>query len=97
MCDDKCYLTLNIAELLPNIRDNQQFLRIFTHNWQIVNKIWHKLSQISGHHTDDAFFPFSESLVKLLGFCYYTFVELKRCAGYLGHPVRHVTGHSTTE
>jgi hypothetical protein len=55
----------------------REVMYIFTNNWQIVTKIWHKLSQISGHHTDGAFFPFSESLVKLLDFCYYTFVEMK--------------------
>ena len=26
-------------------------VKIFTNNWQIINKIWLRLSQISGHHT----------------------------------------------
>ena len=40
-----------ILELMPTICENLHCLQIFTHIWQIINKIWHRLSQISDHHT----------------------------------------------
>jgi hypothetical protein len=66
MCDDKRYLTLNTAELLPNICDNHHLLIIFTDIWLVVENIWQPPAYKAGGATPQGSVVVFESPVKCL-------------------------------